>query len=91
MSISLPADIEEFVRGEVESGRYDSVEDVLHEAIGILKVRERQRDELRSDIRAAVDQIESGDYFEYDKSSLKDFLDELKHEAHRAHQQATSQ
>ena len=35
MSISLPPDIEEFIRGEVASGRYDSVDDVLHEAINI--------------------------------------------------------
>ena len=89
MSISLPPDIEEFIRDEVASGRYDSADDVLHEAIGILKVRQRQREELRTDIRAAVEQIENGDYFEYDNSSLREFLNELKQEAHRAHQQAT--
>lgn len=81
MSISLPPDIEEFIRTEVASGRFESADDLLHEAISILKQRESQRDELRKDIQAAVEQIENGDYFEYDDTSLQGFLDELKQEA----------
>jgi len=77
----LPPDIEEFIHAEVASGRFDSTDDVLHEAIGILKAREQQRYELRNDIQAAVEQIENGDYVEYDQTSLHKFLDELKQEA----------
>ena len=91
MSISLPAELEKFVRSEVANGRYASTDEVLHEAIRILRARERQRDELRKDLQAAVEQIESGDYHEYDDDSLKGFLEELKRETHGAHREAQQQ
>ena len=90
MSISLPPDIEEYIQGEVASGRFESTDAVLYEAINTLKERERQRAELRKDLQAAVEQIENGDYIEYDRESLRDFFEELKQEARRAHQQSVS-
>jgi putative addiction module CopG family antidote len=40
--ISLPADLTQMVRARVESGAYDSEEDVLHAAFQLLRAREEE-------------------------------------------------
>lgn len=78
MNSTIPAELENFVREQVESGRYESPEEVVHAGIVLLQERERQRDRLRADIDTAIEQIENGDHVEYDSDSLRDFFDELK-------------
>lgn len=91
MSFTLPPDVEDFVREEVARGRYASADELLAEVIRLLRERERHRDELRKDLEKAVQQIEDGEYAEYDEQSLGEFFAKLKDEARRANQEAQQQ
>lgn len=88
--VSLPPDLNEFVRLEIESGRFGSEQDVVTEGIRLLKARQRKREQLQNDIAAAVKQIENGEYVEYDDDSLRDFFEELKQDARNACVEAES-
>jgi len=78
MTLSIPTELEEFVAERVASGEYPSPEAVVSAGIQLLKERDKQRDALRQDIDAAIQQIENGDYFEYDEASLDEFFAELQ-------------
>tara|TARA_B100001013_G_scaffold343751_1_gene272165 strand:- start:1011 stop:1169 length:159 start_codon:yes stop_codon:yes gene_type:complete len=42
-----------------------------------------QRDELRKDVQAGLNQLDGGDFTEYDESSLKERLDEISRKGKR--------
>jgi antitoxin ParD1/3/4 len=43
MNVSLTDDLEAFVRGKVESGRYMSASEVVREALRLLEAKDRQQ------------------------------------------------
>jgi len=88
MTLTIPADLEEFVQREIATGRYQTAEEVVRAGIMLLQERERQRDRLRDDIDAAIQQIENGEYVEYDQDSLRGFFEELKQSARDSHAKA---
>ncbi len=55
ISITLPDDLMRLIREEVNSGRYASAGDVVHEAMRLWRDREREHNELIGDIRARID------------------------------------
>ena len=56
----FPPDIEQRVRAQMESGRFETADDVLREAIDTLEKRQRGLRELRDMIRQADDDIAAG-------------------------------
>lgn len=54
MQITLPSELEDFVRTRVSSGRYDSATAVVSEGLRLLKEQERQRETALSDLRTLV-------------------------------------
>lgn len=64
MSIELPLELEQLVRSKVASGRYQTVSDVLHDALGLLEEREiytaLHKDDIRGKIAAAYDSLRAG-------------------------------
>jgi putative addiction module CopG family antidote len=77
MTIELTTDLEELVREQMQTGNYKSEEDVLRAALGLLVERER----LLAEIDAGAQQLESGDYTEYDDNSRERFLADIRREA----------
>ena len=61
-NLNLPNEINDFVRGLVSQGRFDSEEAVVVEGIRLLMTREK----LRGEIRKGVDQLDSGQWFDED-------------------------
>jgi len=63
MNISLNPHFEELVKGKVESGLYNSVSEVMREALRLLEERDQLRDlrleALRRDIQKGVDSGEA--------------------------------
>ena len=43
MNVSLPPELDEFVAGKVESGRYNSASEVVREALRLLEEHDRAR------------------------------------------------
>jgi len=63
MNISLTPHLEELVKGKVESGLYNSVSEVMRDALRLLEERDQLRDlrleELRRDIQKGIDSGEA--------------------------------
>ena len=72
VTVSLTADLADFVEAEVSAGRFHSSGDVLHEALRLMSQAERQRaDTLRALQGAWQAGIEGGDAGELDFAALK--------------------
>lgn len=56
MDLNLPSEINDFVKGLVSQGRFDSEESVVVEGVRLLMTREK----LRSEIQTGVDQLDNG-------------------------------
>ena len=60
MNIVLKPEYEEFIRSQVQSGKYGSVEELIGEAIALLRERKQRIDELRQKIAVGTTQIAEG-------------------------------
>ena len=76
MDVHLSPEIEEIVRGKLQTGRYSSASDVVNEALRLLE----QRDEIRSKIDQGLRSLREGRGLAEDKA-----FDELRsrHEAYK--------
>jgi putative addiction module CopG family antidote len=74
----LPADLEQFMEQELAAGKYASREELVAEAVRLLRERERRVKELREEILPALERLDRGEYTEYDKGSLRDLIDDVK-------------
>lgn len=60
MNIVLKPEYEEFIQSQISSGKYSSVEEIIVEAIALLREREQRKEELRQKIAVGTGQIERG-------------------------------
>jgi putative addiction module CopG family antidote len=60
MNLNLPDEFNEFVKGLVLQGRFDSEEAAVVEGIRLLMTREQ----LRSEIQIGVEQLDNGQWFD---------------------------
>ena len=63
MNPELDQDVEKMLRAILHTGRYQSESEVFHEALSLL----RRRDDLRNEIRAAIDEIDRGEGVDADE------------------------
>ena len=78
MNVSLTPDLEELVKRKVDSGAYRSATDVVRDALELLEERDaRKQDALRKDIQHAVDQVERGEFTEYETGRLNQLFDKV--------------
>lgn len=65
MNVSLTPELERFIGGLVESGRYRSASEVVRAAVRLLQEREEERevklDALRKAVGEGLEELESGD------------------------------
>jgi antitoxin ParD1/3/4 len=78
MNITLSPQLEEIVRRMVESGGYDSPEDVIRQALELLDRRDKNLAWLRKEVQKGLDQLERGEYTVYDEQGLKDLAERVK-------------
>ena len=58
MHLDLPTEINDFVKGLVSQGRFDSEESAVVEGVRLLMTREK----LRAEIQTGVDQLDNGQW-----------------------------
>jgi Arc/MetJ-type ribon-helix-helix transcriptional regulator len=58
MHLNLPTEINDFVKGLVSQGRFDSEESAVVEGVRLLMTREK----LRAEIQTGVDQLDNGQW-----------------------------
>jgi antitoxin ParD1/3/4 len=83
---SLPPELATFVADQLSQGKYDSAEEVVCEAVRLLREREERLVSLRADIEQGIAQLESGEYIELGSEADVDkfFDDVLARAANRA-------
>lgn len=79
-TISITPELQQLVEQGLASGNYGSRDELLLEAVRLLARRDQQREELRRQIQIGRDQLDRGEYTEYDDESLRQFFDELQDE-----------
>jgi len=60
MSVSMPPDIDTFVHQAVATGMYESEEAVIVAGLRLLQERERRVEELRNELRPALEELDRG-------------------------------
>lgn len=64
MSIELPSELEQLVQSKISSGRYQTVTDVLTDALGLFEERDiytaLHRDEIREKVAAGYESMRAG-------------------------------
>jgi antitoxin ParD1/3/4 len=76
LSISLPADMAQLVRRQVESGNYASNSEVIRDALRVWQQREEEREQRLRSIRRALDEA-AADPVRYTASEVRDHFDRL--------------
>ena len=82
MNVSLTPELEKLVNDKVSSGMYQTASEVIREALRALQqrdqLRERELQAIREKIDRGLEQIERGEYIEYDERTVKDLAEEVK-------------
>jgi antitoxin ParD1/3/4 len=65
MNVSLTLELEQLIKDKVNSGKYNSVSEVIGEALRLLDERDRARQqrlaELKAKIREGIEELERGE------------------------------
>ena len=80
MAHVFPPDLERLVQQELATGKYKSEDEVLLEAMKLLRDREIHFQQFRKNLRARLDRLDRGKGTELDDESLAAFLDEIEAE-----------
>ena len=82
MNVSLTPKLEALVAKKVASGLYNSASEVIRDALRLFEEREQLREirleELRREIALGIEQLQRGEYTEYDESSLATMLERVR-------------
>ena len=60
MNLNLPSEVNDFVKGLVSQGRFNSEEDAIVEGVKLLMGREQ----LRGEIQQGVKQLDAGEFYD---------------------------
>jgi putative addiction module CopG family antidote len=84
MNVELTPDQEMFIRKAVESGRYETAEAAVQDAMSRWEESERARFELLTALDEAEADLRAGNYSDYTDATLPQLAEELKREARAA-------
>jgi antitoxin ParD1/3/4 len=82
MQVSLTPELENIVSEKLASGEYESAQEVVGEALRLLKAQDEQHRQelevLRAEIRVGLEQLDRSEATVYDDDSLKDLFEGSK-------------
>ena len=70
MKVNLTPELEKLVREKIERGEYESAEALVGQAVLRLVEEDTVRDEIRSRVEAAGQEIDHGHFVEYDADTV---------------------
>jgi putative addiction module CopG family antidote len=77
-SAAFPQDIGLFIAQQIAAGKYRSEEELMIHAVRVLRELEARKRQLAEDLQLGLDQLERGEYYEYDEAGLRNLFEELK-------------
>ncbi len=81
ISPPLPPELEQFVEEQVAVGHYESPQEVMVSAVRVLRDVEARQERFREDVRLGMEQLERGEFIEYDEAGLRELFEDLKRRA----------
>lgn len=75
---SLPPDLGQFVEQQVAAGNYPSEEELVVSAVRVLRDVQLQQRQFADDVRLGMEQLNRGEFNEYDDDGLRQRFDQLK-------------
>ena len=79
MTESFPPEIQQFVWQELATGSYGSEEELVLDAVRLLRSSKLHLEQLREGLKTRLDRLERGEGIELeDEQSLKAFFDEIE-------------
>jgi putative addiction module CopG family antidote len=78
---TLPPDLDQFVADQVATGRYQSPEDLMVDAVRVLRQLDAQQKAFHNEVREGMGQLARGEYTEYDNAGLDKLFAGLKERA----------
>ena len=60
MNVNLTPELEQLVQSKVQTGRYNSPDEVVREALRLMDERDQDREEVRKKIAAGVESLRQG-------------------------------
>ena len=84
MTVDIPAEFQPFVQAAINRGDFRDESEVVGEALRVLQAREQRLKELRREVQLGIDQLDRGEYSEYDERSLKEFFEQIKTEGRKS-------
>jgi len=70
VNVSLTPELEQLVTEKVKSGKYQTSSEVVREGLRLLKECDEHLVALRREVRAGFDEIERGEFTEYEPGSV---------------------
>ena len=71
---SYPADVEEYIKSKVDTGEFDSEDAFISKATRLYRELETRHAQLKSDVRAAIDEVQEGNSVPLDIEAIKQGL-----------------
>jgi Arc/MetJ-type ribon-helix-helix transcriptional regulator len=75
---SFPPDLERFVEEQIAVGNYQSEQELMVSAVRVLQNVQARQQEFYEDVRLGMEQLEGGEFVEYDEEGLRKFFKELE-------------
>jgi antitoxin ParD1/3/4 len=83
MTVEIPSEYQQFVTNAVACGEFKSEGAVIAEALRVLEERRQSAEYLRREMQVGLDELDRGEYVEFDEVSLKDFFEQVKTEGRK--------
>lgn len=78
MTVEIPPEFAQFVSGAVGRGDFGSEAEVVGAALRLLRDRQRRLEDLRNELRPALDRLDRGEGILLDDAGLDEFFDSIK-------------
>lgn len=83
MTVEIPLEYQPCVSNAIACGEFKTEGEVVAEALRILEERRQTTEYLRREMQVGLDELDRGEYVEFDDVSLKEFFEQVKAEGRR--------
>ena len=81
ISQPLPPELGQFVEQQLALGKYQSEQELVVDAVRVLRDVKIQQQQFHDDVRLGIDQLKSGQFSEYTLEQLRGRFEQLKERA----------
>ncbi len=83
MTVEIPLEYQQLVTNAIACGEFKTEGEVIAEALRILEERRQTTEYLRREMQVGLDELDRGEYVEFDEVSLKEFFEQVKAEGRK--------